>query len=244
MGCTESEKSIQDRLRVLFDNHKYILTNSYVFAWESDFFSVTDSGYIYEVEVKISRSDFKSDFGKEKHTFLKALHSGKKFLVKPEKRRYGWDGKDVICTVERQQMEISTRWYGGRYIEEPDLTFTHDEDSFGYWQQLDRHIHIKKWNEPLTAPSSPVRITELSKKNVPNKFYYAVPIGLLQPHEVPAYAGLIYVDGHSIKVVKQAPFITKENVFGRLFRVLLDKFYYLATSQRIDLNYLRSKQDV
>lgn len=55
-----------------FSNHKYKLYNSYVFNWESDFFSTTsDNRYIYEVEVKLSRSDFFADFKKgEKHTSL------------------------------------------------------------------------------------------------------------------------------------------------------------------------------
>lgn len=55
-----------------FHLHKYKLFNSYVFEWESDFFSVTnDERYIYEVEVKLSRADFLADFQKkEKHLWL------------------------------------------------------------------------------------------------------------------------------------------------------------------------------
>jgi hypothetical protein len=56
-----------------FQNYDYKLNNTYVFAWESDFFAVSKTtGYMYEVEVKISRGDFKADLKKnEKHFLLK-----------------------------------------------------------------------------------------------------------------------------------------------------------------------------
>lgn len=68
MEIEKIHKAISSR----FSNHKYKLYNSYVFTWESDFFSVTqDNKYIYEVEIKISRSDFFADFKKnEKHRLL------------------------------------------------------------------------------------------------------------------------------------------------------------------------------
>jgi hypothetical protein len=44
--------------------------------WESDYLSLTKSGYLYEGEVKISRSDFKADFQKEKkHTLLESTYN-------------------------------------------------------------------------------------------------------------------------------------------------------------------------
>lgn len=52
---------------------RYLLNNLYVFSncWESDYLSLTNSGYFYEGEVKISKSDFKADFKKEqKHLIL------------------------------------------------------------------------------------------------------------------------------------------------------------------------------
>ncbi len=57
-------------LKHIFDN-KYQLLNSYIFGWESDYFGISKSGYIYEIELKISRSDFKADFKKTlKHSIL------------------------------------------------------------------------------------------------------------------------------------------------------------------------------
>lgn len=36
-------------------------------------------------------------------------------------------------------------------------------------------------------------------------FYYAVPFGLIKLEEIPKYAGLIYVDGNRVEVIKKAP---------------------------------------
>lgn len=62
-----------------FKNYKYKLTNSFVFNWESDFFAISKSGYVVEVEIKISKSDFMADFKKRlpikmgisKHDYLR-----------------------------------------------------------------------------------------------------------------------------------------------------------------------------
>jgi len=57
-------------------NFNYVLFNTYVFGWESDFLATSKTGYIHEVEIKISKTDFKHDFnkthfnGKNKHEFL------------------------------------------------------------------------------------------------------------------------------------------------------------------------------
>lgn len=69
-----SERHLQQAVRRLFHNHQYILVNTFVFDWESDLFSVTKTGNVYEVEMKISKADYRKDFEKEKHFFFK--HAG------------------------------------------------------------------------------------------------------------------------------------------------------------------------
>ena len=59
-----NSKYIQYKLWSYFRNHNYKLSNAFVFNWESDFFSITNSGYCYEIEIKISHNDFKKDFEK------------------------------------------------------------------------------------------------------------------------------------------------------------------------------------
>lgn len=119
-----NEKFIQKAIYRLFDNHSYKFTNIYFFnnGEESDFLSFTKTGYTNEVEVKISRSDFKADFKKAKH----------------------------------EQM---------------------------------------KQRNDVTA----------------NRFYFAVPDGLIKPEEVPEYAGLIYIGGNYIlpTIIKNAPLLHK-----------------------------------
>jgi len=66
-------KNIYNALRVWLINFDYHLTNSFVFNWESDYFAISKSGYVYEIEIKVTRSDFKADFNKvEKHNILKS----------------------------------------------------------------------------------------------------------------------------------------------------------------------------
>ena len=65
-----SEESIQKILRCQYmSSPKYIAENLYVFKWESDFLVKTRSGYWYEVEIKISFSDFKNDAKNKKEKF-------------------------------------------------------------------------------------------------------------------------------------------------------------------------------
>lgn len=69
-----TESSIIKALRQQFNNgYTYRIENIYLFAddWESDFFCVNRQGYSFEFEVKISRSDFKADFTKKRHSIIK-----------------------------------------------------------------------------------------------------------------------------------------------------------------------------
>jgi len=70
-----NEKTIQKNLEKRFDsgNIKYTVGNLYLFKedWETDFLVVQKNGYCYEIEIKISRSDFFNDFKKKnKHLIL------------------------------------------------------------------------------------------------------------------------------------------------------------------------------
>ena len=75
---------------------------------------------------------------------------------------------------------------------------------------------------------------------LPNFFYYAVPEGMLEPDEVPPYAGLIYITSskspkyhrddpdkwhHDIKIVRKAPQLHKTKYTDAELN-LGEKFYY------------------
>lgn len=139
-----STDDVVKSLFIKFGNHRYLINNAYIFnGWESDFITVTESMYVYEIESKITKSDFVDDFNKK-----------------------------------------------------------------------DKHL--------LLESRSPE-----NKLNIPNKFYYAAPKGMLLSHEIPKYAGLIevYRKGESIEAdtVKEAPFLHKEDVFSNIKDALLQK---------------------
>ena len=67
---------------------------------------------------------------------------------------------------------------------------------------------------------------KIDNQRKPNKFYYAVPEGLIQPEEVPTYAGLIWVTNTGGLIeVKKAPYIHKEKYNDAELK-LGEKFYY------------------
>ena len=81
VNATYSAADINRSVRALFFTHDHKFQNVFIHAWEADHFSVTKTGYSYEVEVKISRSDYFADFKKPKHTLIKSIfekkHPGK-----------------------------------------------------------------------------------------------------------------------------------------------------------------------
>jgi len=168
-------KKINDHLYGLFDNSKYRLSNTFVFLWESDFFAISQNGYTIEVEVKISKADFKADFKKElKHKML-ANH------------------KKEIIAYNGGSMNVY-------YLQDPP--FNTSGNNF---------------------PSSAVFFYN---NDIPHRFYYAVPSGLLTSSDVPKYAGLIYVNEEPLyntaKIVKQAPLLHRRPL--NIMSVIADKF--------------------
>jgi len=181
-----TEQSIQKRLNHFFASWKYNVDGLFVFSWESDKLLWTKAGYIYEFEIKISRSDFKADF---KHKIEKHL---------------------ILASAlpdEKEQM--------------PDL--------FGNYQQQRR----KKYGDHLSDEDIRrefERLGDVKGKRMPNYFYYAVPEGLIQPEEVPPYAGLLWLTkeykyGGGIIRKKEAPRLhSTKYKDGELD--LGEKFYY------------------
>ena len=181
-----TELSIQKRLNHFFATHKYKADGLYVFSWESDKLIWTRSGYIYEFEIKISRSDFKNDFKhkKEKHIVLAS----------------------TIARDSAKEMQIS-------------LFEEKEKNHPNHWSReaLERYYGD---------------IDQMAKgKRMPNYFYYAVPTGMIEPDEVPPYAGLIYIDSEyhyvaqSFHIVKEAPCLHKTKYKDAELN-LGEKFYY------------------
>lgn len=217
-------KEINKKLRDKFDTHKYILDNSYVYNWESDFFSVTASGYAQEIEVKISFSDFKADFNKvDKHKVLALKQQGKSLYLSKGYNTYQYEFQEpqtLVIDGKRQYNEET-----GQPIKVPSKEIrkgkleTHDIERF----------LSNKCNAKYEQISSGIYIRELPK--TPNKFYYVCPKNLIPLELIPSYAGLYYIDENMrMTEVKKAPFIHKEK--EDLTQILLDKFYYLSLKQK------------
>src|SRR3990172_4332407 len=122
---------IYNRLFPLFNNYDYKLKNTYVFMWESDFFAISSSRYCIEVEVKVSKADFKADYKKilwngiTKHDNI--LNPEYKF--KPHKFCFACP-EGMIDRKEINPLYglIYIKDYNARYIQNPK--FLHKDDLF------------------------------------------------------------------------------------------------------------------
>lgn len=183
-----TEQTIQKRLNHFFASWKYNVDGLFVFSWESDKLLWTKAGYIYEFEIKISRSDFKADF---KHKIAKHLILASAVSLEI--------GQPQMSDLFDNYLKQRKKKYG---------KFLSDEDIRREFEQ----------------------IGNIQDKRMPNYFYYAVPEGLIQPEEVPPYAGLLWLTkeyqyGGGIIRKKQAPCLHKTKYTeGELD--LGQKFYY------------------
>lgn len=224
-SSTISEKHLQEAVRSLFSNHRYVLTNSFVFNWESDLFSVTKTGTVYEVEMKISKADYRKDFEKEKHLLFKSQMANKTHHIFRHVGRY-WDKARLIGTYT-----------------DPGLEWQHSK---GYSRDYRNGGWITGFGEPhfyprqkeIMAHCTGIDIKPIEQILCPNRFYYACPPGIIEAKDLPLYAGLIHVkDGHAY-LVKQAPFMHKRPMLqATLLQILLDKFWWLSQRQRLKLLY-------
>jgi len=109
-------KDVQERVGKLFENHNHHFHNKYIFGrdWESDFFSVTKTGYCYEVEVKISKSDYKADFEKFKHKLFEGRNE--KEVIKEAKYKYSKRWKKNIRRAPEKILNPQTEKMPNRFF--------------------------------------------------------------------------------------------------------------------------------
>lgn len=81
MGVWKKTEWTEKKAQVVLENYflskstkQYEISNLFVYNWESDYLAITKSGYVYEVEIKISRADFSNDFKhkENKHLLLES----------------------------------------------------------------------------------------------------------------------------------------------------------------------------
>lgn len=183
---------------------------------------MTQNGYAYEVEIKVSRSDFFADFKKEKHKIFQAiLQKRSHYCYNHGSSRHG----DFICRFEYGEMAVR----GYRSRKNPWESAEHFDVLNHY-----RDFSIRKQYETIYAPCTGIKVVKLSEINVPHRFYYATPPGLLKKEEIPEYAGLIEVHQGTYRTecrkIKEAPFIHRRPL--ELKHILLDKFYWECLKHR------------
>jgi hypothetical protein len=88
-----TEERIQELLhlrRPLLTSPKYEAYNVFLYGWESDYVAFSKNGYVYEAEIKISRSDFQADLRNKaaKHTALSSALKGEGGAAGPNRFVY------------------------------------------------------------------------------------------------------------------------------------------------------------
>ena len=210
-------KEIDNILRASLTN-EYELSNTYIFNWESDYFGISKSNLIYEIEIKLSRSDFFADFKKKrKHEVLEKSKQGKNYITLRDYLYYSYEkpiGYDTFGNKKNNQFRIVKQ----------------------ATKELKIPANIEGRNHKMLY--SQVRFKKIF---CPHRFYYACPHGLIKKSEIPHYAGLIYVNTASINKVKEAPILHRKEL--NIQSILLHKFYHLSLNQRIDLKFLREENN-
>jgi hypothetical protein len=178
---------IQKGLSNYFDNHMYQLKNTYFFSktWESDYFSMTKTGYTYEVEIKVSASDFKADFKKEKHKLFEkavtntATGNRGRILVKTTKQLIPNRFFFCVPLALRDKLEIPP--YAGLLLYDPvsgaiskatEAPFLHKDkpDLTGkllhkfYWKSITLENELEKYKPTNTVSSVKRRKKRKGKK--------------------------------------------------------------------------------
>lgn len=146
--------------------------------------------------------------------------------VKQESLKSG-DIESALCMhlYEKRHSPITTR-FKGMGLQECDVVSV---SSSGYIYEYEikisrgdfRKDFIKEKHEYMAEGKS----TRMRKGEVqylsPSYFSFVVPEGLVQPDEVPEYAGLIYMSERgTFEVVKKAPLLHKEKATDKFVRQL------------------------
>ena len=108
-----------------------------------------------------------------------------------------------------------------------------EEERFmpSFYQSYEWNKHLYESIDDCKARIKPGDSHLIESHKKPNYFYYAVPEGLIQPEEVPEYAGLIYIlkeyryECQSYVIVKKAPCLHKQKYKDGELN-LAEKFWY------------------
>ena len=114
-----------------------------------------------------------------------------------------------------------------------------EEERFmpSFYQSYEWNKHLYESIDDCKARINPGDSHLIESHKKPNYFYYAVPEGMIQPEEVPEYAGLIYIlkeyhyERQSYIIVKKAPCLHKQKYKDGELN-LAEKFWWNWQSDR------------
>ncbi|MBR5395746.1 MAG: hypothetical protein IK144_11815 [Bacteroidaceae bacterium] len=154
---------------------------------------------------------------------------------------FGWESDKLIWTkagyIYEFEVKISRADYMNDFrhkVEKHLLLNSALPDEKTEARQADLFDHLLKQKQKR-APQITMDVAKQMLKPVgdkmPNYFYYAVPDGMIEPDEVPPYAGLIYVfeestyHGKFLRIVREAPRLHSTKYTDGEMN-LGEKFYY------------------
>jgi hypothetical protein len=82
----------------------------------------------------------------------------------------------------------------------------------------------------------------------PNKFYYVMPFGMVSVDQIPAHAGLIFINNGKIEIKKTAPFIHKDLydkavVLEKFTRVMQERLHLGKCAMTIKNEQIKARQN-
>ena len=185
-------------------------------------------------------------------TEKKIQHVLSKFMASPKYRVDGlfvfpWESDKLLWTkagyIYEFEIKISRADYQNDFKHKADkhLLLSSKMPKESEAMQLDLFDNLLKHEQKRYPGITKEQLhTYPENTKLPNFFYYAVPDGMLQPEEIPPYAGLIYITTekypkyhrddpdrwhHDIKIVRKAPQLHKEKYTDAQLN-LGEKFYY------------------
>lgn len=146
-------------------------------------------------------------------------------LIQKRIMSWAYQGSSFVCNnytpkgwFECDVFEITKSGYGIEY----EIKLTRGDFRADRFKEQRRH----DWELNKTTVLNKHTALRERSEVTPNRFYYAVPKGLISPEELPDWAGLLYIRETHIERVKPARMLHKIKVADKVRAHLLRSFYH------------------
>lgn len=138
----------------------------------------------------------------------------------------------VVWTEQTMQDKLQFFRSNPRYILKNLYVFGWESDLLflcksGIWTEIEIKVSRSDFLADLKKVEKHGIFADKENQMKPNRFFYAVPRGLVQPDEIPEYAGLLWVNEQSCcpDMRKPAPLLHNHKISPEDLK-LADKFYF------------------